>query len=86
MMTQLLLSALFLACGLLVIATLASSVRRALPQLRSLRAEMASGDPQREITWRIVSVEVKRRAAAVSVLPIRPKVALPRQQAWLAAA
>jgi hypothetical protein len=86
MMAQLLLSALFLGSGVIAFATIASSVRGALPSLRALRANLAAGDPVQEIRWTVMTVDVGSQPSKVSVLPVRQRVARPRQQTWLAAA
>ncbi|PLK25676.1 hypothetical protein [Novosphingobium sp. TH158] len=85
MTAQLLLSALFVATGGFALAVIAASIAQALPRLRALRAEMAAGDPMREVTWRVTTVEVRRLPAPVSVLPVRRKAALV-PQSWRAAA
>ncbi|MFM5931202.1 MAG: hypothetical protein ACKOPQ_09865 [Novosphingobium sp.] len=90
MTAQLLVSALFLAAGLGACAALQASIVAALPKVRALRAAMAAGDPVREVTWRVTTVDVSRTIAAVSVIPAARSVTRsagqPRQQTWLAAA
>lgn len=86
MTTQLLLITLFFTTGALAVGTIAASVRHAMPQLRALQAAMAAGDPVREISWRVVNVEVRHQTAPANVLPFR-QAALPRHpQTWRAAA
>jgi hypothetical protein len=86
MATQVLLSVLFLTTGIGAAAVIFASVRHALPQVRALKAALASADPVREISWKVTSVDVRREPASVSLLPVTRKAALPRQQQWLAAA
>lgn len=90
MAVQVLLSALFLATGTGAMTVIFASVRKVLPQVEALRTAMQAGDPVREISWKVTTVEVNRQTAVVSLLPatrsviqtVRPV----RQQTWLAAA
>lgn len=90
MAAQVLLSTLFLATGIGAMAVIFASVRNALPQVEALRTAMQAGDPVREISWKITTVEVSRQPAVVSLLPatrsVIQAVAPIRQQTWLAAA
>ncbi len=90
MAAQVLLSALFLATGIGAMVVIFASVRKALPQAQALRAAMQAGDPVREISWKVTTVDVSRQPAVVSLLPATRSViqtVVPvRQQTWLAAA
>jgi hypothetical protein len=68
-MTAVLLSALFLASGVLALVTMISGWKRHSPAIRALRAELAACEEFRDAYVRVREVTVRSTA---TVLPLKP--------------
>ncbi|NOU02326.1 MAG: hypothetical protein HOO94_01610 [Novosphingobium sp.] len=64
---------LFLAAALLAVGTIAVALRRALPQVAGLRAEVAACSDRREVRFRVVETVVRVADGKVVALPVRPR-------------
>ncbi len=86
MTMQLMLTALFSIAGIFALGVISTSLRGVLPRLGELRQAAQNGPPQHSINWQVVTIDVTRAPAQVSVLPVRPKALPGRSPEWRAAA
>lgn len=67
------LALLFAASALLALATIAGSLRSALPRVAGLRAELAGCSDRRELRFRITETVVRVDDGKVVALPVRTR-------------
>lgn len=68
---------LFLAAALLAGGTIVAALRRALPQVAGLRAELAACSDRREVRFRVVETVVRVNDGKIVALPVRPRPVRP---------
>lgn len=77
---------LFVATALLAIGTIVTSLRRALPQVATLRSELAACTDRRELRYRVIETIVQVNDGKVVTLPVRLRQPVPARTSGLRAA